>query len=189
MNKLIAGAMTTVAVGAMVPLLAAAPATADAQAKVCKPGATKITWVKTAKTPTLTNGKLVVATKPERLSVRAPKVTTIRAAVTGPGKPAAVLASLSKQTKLRLAPVKEATPNLVGVTAKIKAGKSVFYAGTTKATGTYTIRTCNSKGTGYGAAKKGTAVSWNFKLTRNAVHCSVKTVDPLAAAAQKKFCR
>ncbi|GHH86632.1 hypothetical protein [Streptomyces capitiformicae] len=189
MKKLIAGAMTTVAVGAMVPLLAAAPANADAQAKVCKPGATKITWVKTTKTPTLTHGKLRTATKPERVSVRVPKVTTIRAAVKGPGKPATVLASLAKQTKLKLADVNEPTPSLVGVSAKVKAGKTVFYAGTTKADGTYTFRTCNSKGTAYGAAKKGTAVSWNLKLSRNAVHCSVKTVDPLAAAAQQKFCR
>ncbi|BBC32778.1 hypothetical protein SGFS_040720 [Streptomyces graminofaciens] len=188
MKKLIAGAMTTVAVGAMVPLLVAAPASADAQAKVCTPGSTKISWPSAAKRQILTHGVARNASAPGTVTVGLRMVARVWANVSGPAQPSAVIASLGKQTGTKLAPNKKATPGTLSATAKITPGKTIFYAGTTKASGKYEARTCNSKGTGYGTAKKGQAVSWT-KLTKGAINCKTKVVNnPLASAAQAKFC-
>lgn len=191
MKKLIAGAMTTVAVGALVPLLAAAPANADAQAKVCKPGSVKLAWSGVSKKPTLTHAEAFQNGIKSTVTVKAKlrQSTSVRAAVSGKAKPATVLAGLQKRTMLKLASVGAKTPAIVAITAKAKPGKSVPYAGTTKAAGAYTARTCNKTGSGYGTALKGKAVSFTA-MSKGAIGCKVKVVNnPLAEAAQKKYCR
>lgn len=189
MNKLIAGAMTTVAVGAMVPLLAAAPANADAQAKVCKPGSVKLVWQGVAKQPTVTHAKQYRngTGKTVQVSAKVREVVSVRSAVKGAVKPATVLASLEKQTKLKLAPAGQKTPATVLVKAKVKPGKAVLFGGTVKASGVYAAKTCNKTGTAYGKVQKGSAVSWT-KVVTGAIGCGDKTVNPIAAAAQKKYC-
>lgn len=190
MKKLIAGAVTTVAVGALVPLLAAVPANADARAEVCKPGSVKLAWSGVSKKPTPTHAKAYTNatrnTVPVKTTLR--QSASVKAAVSGKAKPATVLAGLERQTKLKLASVGAKTPATVGITAKAKPGKTILYAGTTKAAGAYTARTCNKTGTGYGTALKGKAVSFTT-LSKGAIGCKVKVVNnPLAEAAQKKYC-
>lgn len=191
MKKLIAGAMTTVAVGAMVPLFVAAPANAAAhsveKARVCKPGSTKFAWQLISKKPTVTHGLLRVAKTPVQVAAKLPQVTAVKSVVSGAVDPSTVLADLEKQTKLKLAPVKKATPKSVTLTAKLTLGRTALYAGTTKAGGSYTAKTCNGKGTAYGKTQRGYAYSWTT-LSKGAINCKTKTVNRLAGAAQNKFC-
>ncbi|WP_328768491.1 hypothetical protein [Streptomyces sp. NBC_00286] len=123
------------------------------------------------------------------MTVKSARIATVKASVSGSVKPAKALASLKAKTRLNLVAAGKVTPASATVTARVKAGPTVFFAGTTKASGSYTPKTCNAQGTGYGSPMTGKAVSWT-SLAKGAVNCTDRvSVNSLAAKARAKYCR
>ncbi|MFJ5779369.1 hypothetical protein [Streptomyces sp. NPDC093094] len=167
----------------------AAAAPAEVQAQACRPGATSVTWQNTGKSLVLTHGSVRTHIgTPEPATVRPQRITTVKAVVSGGLKPAKAIDSLGARTRLNLVDAGKATPATVVVRAVARSGRTVFFAGTTKASGSYRAKTCNAGGTGYGSPVTGKATSWT-SVQRGAVNCADRVPsNSLARKAQARFC-
>ncbi|MEV0439237.1 hypothetical protein AB0I84_36680 [Streptomyces spectabilis] len=156
-------------------------------ARTCTPGKTYINWQGISKEKTLTHG-IKLRTVSGSVRVSPPRIATIKAAVTGSLQPSAAIMSLEKKTGLNLASAGKKTPHTVRFAARTKRGQTAFFAGTTKASGKYTAKTCNTAGTGYGRTRIGETTSWTTMAT-GAVNCADRPVlGSLQAKAKTKFC-
>ncbi len=68
-----------------------------------------------------------------------------------------------------------------------KPGVYVVFSGVKKASGYYTAKTCNSKGTGFGKKGYGQARSWNVQA-EGAVKCTEAPEKGTAKRAAKAYC-
>ncbi|MFJ1544160.1 hypothetical protein [Streptomyces sp. NPDC088246] len=196
-RALTAAGVATAALGVLSVAVPAAQATPGAGATTCRPGSVRIAFSQTVTSTRLTHARTVRAKGANTsLNTQVPRVgARFSAYKKGPGKATSVINGLEKATKLTLADVPSKTPaNSVTVKGRIaKPGIYVAYAGVKMATGTYTVRTCNAKGTGYGPPRHGTAGSFAVKkgaaaLATGLVSCRTKSVDELARKAQQHGC-
>ncbi|MGW6202464.1 hypothetical protein ACWF9B_02245 [Streptomyces sp. NPDC055089] len=188
---------TVVAAGlASVSFVALGPAgSANAAPLVCEPGYKSAKWTSLSNSWVMTHAKQINIPKDGTGSYT--KSATYRKTVTSGREVSAgasysaswVISSMDAHVSGTLSKAGEKTKEKSeSVTYNFnKPGVYVVFSGVKKASGYYTAKTCNTRGTGFGKTGYGKARSWNVQA-EGAVKCTEAPKKGTAKRAAKAYC-